>query len=94
MPTALHEPPEYCENCGAAIPPRAAACSECGADETTGWTDAEYEDPDEEFDYDEFVQREFPSDAPPGNLDVKRIAIASVIIIVLAAFLLLTIFGY
>ncbi len=30
-------PPEYCENCGAGIPPNAAACLECGADEDTGW---------------------------------------------------------
>jgi hypothetical protein len=26
-----------CEHCGAEIPRRAAACPECGSDETTGW---------------------------------------------------------
>lgn len=30
-------PPDECANCGAAIPPRARACPECGADELTGW---------------------------------------------------------
>jgi len=30
-------PPEFCANCGAAIPPGARACPECGADERTGW---------------------------------------------------------
>lgn len=30
-------PPESCANCGAAIPPHARACPECGADERTGW---------------------------------------------------------
>jgi hypothetical protein len=64
MPAALHEPPEYCENCGAAIPPRAAACPECGADESTGWANAECEDPDEDFDYDDFVTREFGKGKP------------------------------
>lgn len=31
--------PEHCANCGAAIPPKARACPECGADERTGWAD-------------------------------------------------------
>ena len=52
-------PPEYCENCGEAIPKNAAACPACGADEHTGWADSAYQDPDEDFDYDEFVEREF-----------------------------------
>lgn len=30
-------PPETCAHCGAAIPPQARACPECGADERTGW---------------------------------------------------------
>ena len=30
-------PPTECANCGAAIPPGAKACPECGADERTGW---------------------------------------------------------
>lgn len=30
-------PPTECAQCGAAIPPRARACPECGADERTGW---------------------------------------------------------
>ena len=62
MPATHSQIPDYCENCGAVIPPRAAACPECGADETTGWTDSECEDPDKEFDYDEFIAREFGED--------------------------------
>lgn len=33
-------PPGECANCGAAIPPRARACPECGADERTGWRES------------------------------------------------------
>jgi len=31
--------PDHCANCGAAIPPKAKACPECGADERTGWSE-------------------------------------------------------
>ncbi len=56
-------PPAYCPNCGAAISPNAAACPECGADEETGWNEDAHAQglglPDQDFDYDEFVDREF-----------------------------------
>ena len=55
--------PETCPNCGADVPARARACPECGADEKTGWSDEARADalglPDESFDYDEYVKREF-----------------------------------
>ena len=55
-------PPDYCPNCGAAVPAQAVACPECGADEDAGWSDDAYAHslglPDEDFDYDEFVERE------------------------------------
>ncbi len=45
------------------MPPNATACPECGSDEKTGWSEqARYDTldlPDEEFDYDDFVKREF-----------------------------------
>jgi hypothetical protein len=57
------ETPEYCPNCGAEVPPNAKACPACGSDEHTGWSDKAYADnlglPDEEFDYNSFVEREF-----------------------------------
>ena len=56
-------PPETCPNCGADVPRRARACPECGSDESTGWSDSAHAQsldlPDEEFNYDEFVEREF-----------------------------------
>lgn len=65
-------PPEVCPNCGAEVPPNAKACPECGADEMTGWSDeARYgglDLPDENFDYGDFVKREFgrPKAIPHG----------------------------
>jgi hypothetical protein len=59
----VKSPPEICPNCGAEVPPNARACPACGADEKTGWSDETRADglnlPDESFDYDEFVDREF-----------------------------------
>ncbi len=58
------EPPALCPVCGTSVPRTASACPGCGADERTGWSeDATAGDglnlPDEEFDYDAFVAREF-----------------------------------
>lgn len=54
--------PEVCPVCGENVPPRAAACPECGADHNSGWKE-DYLDgvdlPGEEFNYDEFVAEEF-----------------------------------
>jgi hypothetical protein len=58
-------PPEVCPNCNAEVPRKAKACPECGADETSGWSESAYVSglglPDEEFDHDEFVKKEFNS---------------------------------
>lgn len=55
--------PEFCPNCGAEVPAQARACRECGACEQTGWSEqARYDAldlPDQEFDYEDFVHREF-----------------------------------
>ena len=56
-------PPENCPHCGADVPAGAKACPACGADEKTGWSEEAHVGglnlPDETFDYDEFVDREF-----------------------------------
>jgi hypothetical protein len=61
-------PPENCPNCGAEVPRNAKACPECGSDEQTGWSEDTHVDgldlPEEKFDYDDFVKREFGSKSP------------------------------
>lgn len=75
MNPAAFVPPETCPNCGAEVPQNAKACPGCGADENTGWaedaqqaTAADLGLPEEDFDYDEFVKREFAPalPKPPG----------------------------
>ncbi len=63
--------PEVCPGCGEDVPPHALACPECGADHNSGWKlDAAdgLDLPDEEFDYDEFVKREFGNGASKSRL--------------------------
>lgn len=60
--------PETCPNCGADVPRNARACPECGADEHTGWSETAGTDgldlPDGNFDYQDFVKREFGDRSP------------------------------
>ena len=67
------EPPEICPVCGEDVPRRSLACPTCGADHNSGWRiDADAHDaldlPDDDFDYDEFVRREFGSSAKPVGI--------------------------
>ena len=56
-------PPKICPNCGASVKSNAKCCRECGADETTGWSESAHADnlnlADEDFDHAEFVKSEF-----------------------------------
>ena len=60
--------PEVCPNCGASVPRNARACPQCGSDEQTGWSEDTHADgldlPEEKFDYDDFVEREFGTKKP------------------------------
>lgn len=65
-------PPETCPNCGAEVPPRAKACPQCGSDERTGWSEdaqsGRLDLPDEDFDYEDYVKREFNGEIKPRGL--------------------------
>jgi hypothetical protein len=60
--------PDLCPNCGAEVPRNAKACPECGSDDQTGWSEEASADgldlPNEEFDYKDFVEREFGAKHP------------------------------
>jgi hypothetical protein len=80
--------PEVCPVCGEDVPRQALACPECGADHNSGWREeaATYEAldlPDEEFNYDEFVQEEFGSSLKPSGM--KTIWWITAILIIVAS---------
>jgi hypothetical protein len=75
------------------VPPNARACPECGSDEKTGWSEdaksAELDLPDEEFNYDEFVQREFGGTKPkPHGIPWFWWVIAAVLVIIFIVLLM------
>jgi uncharacterized membrane protein YvbJ len=84
-------PPSVCPNCGADVPHDARACPECGSDEKTGWSDgaqhAELDLPDEDFNYNEFVEREFGGKKPkPEGIAWFWWVIAVLLLVVFVAF--------
>ena len=67
--------PKVCPVCGEDVPRRSLACPECGADHNSGWKEDAYNEdgldlPDNEFDYDDFVKREFSGHAKPSGMKV------------------------
>lgn len=91
--------PRECGHCGNPVPPRASACPTCGSDESTGWSeDAGFEgvdldtyQGDDEFDYDEYVRREFEGGqarkSPAigrGILMLTLMILASIVVLLLA----------
>lgn len=68
MENKRHRASFCCPHCGADVRAGASACAECGSDDTTGWSDGAADwgsgatngyGGDDDFDYDEFVEREF-----------------------------------
>ncbi len=86
-----------CPNCGAEVRVGASACPECGSDEKTGWSEeaesgfneypAGYGE-DADFNYNEFLRREFghKPDAAPKILTKKNIINAITVLLVIALF--------
>lgn len=74
-PRRPNKAPEICPVCGADVHPNALACRECGADHNSGWREDAHtydaldlpgDDGDDDFNYDEFIEKEFGS--KPGSL--------------------------
>ncbi|HEU5396745.1 MAG TPA: zinc ribbon domain-containing protein [Verrucomicrobiae bacterium] len=85
-------PPETCPNCGADVPRGARSCPECGSDEKTGWSEEAATGglglPEEKFDYDDYVRREFGRETKPRGIRWFWWAVA-VVLLVLLLFLFL-----
>lgn len=75
-----------CPNCGTDVNVRAKSCPECGADDQTVWKERDYSHTaeDDEFDYDEFLQKEFGKPGlKPKGMSWWTWALAIVLIIAL-----------
>lgn len=82
--------PDICPNCGEVVPPKAKACPECGSDEKTGWSDDARADqlgiPTENFDYNEYIRREFEEEKQQGNRKTLWIITAAVLVLLFVWF--------
>jgi hypothetical protein len=82
--------PETCPVCGENLPNGAVACPECGADHNSGWREeVESYDatglPEEDFDYNEFVRREFGTASKPATIKPVWWVTAILVIVAVAA---------
>jgi hypothetical protein len=82
----------FCPVCGAEVPAAARACPECGADNTTGWNAdrAVYDGldlPDDEFDYDEYVEKEFADAGKPASKRLPWLGLIGLMIILIVLIL-------
>jgi len=70
----------HCPNCGEAVRLGAKACPHCGSDEETGWRDEADGEPGlegdlaDDFNYDEYLKREFSDPHPANQLPGGRLA--------------------
>jgi uncharacterized membrane protein YvbJ len=80
-----------CPHCGAEIPADAKFCRHCGSSDSDGWRDEDPHDAhDDDFDYEEYVQREFPdtvanTQTPP----LWRLVAVVLLIVLVGGYLLL-----
>lgn len=70
-------PPGHCPACHEFVPARRLSCPHCGATKDDGWREQDGTEgldlPDEEFDYDSFVRREFHEGPPAPRFDRKTL---------------------
>lgn len=82
-----------CPHCGATVHVNATFCSECGSDDQTGWSEDAGSSPFDlgtDFDYDEFIEREFSDATPVTTRDsAKRIAVSLIVVLTCICLLLL-----
>ena len=84
--------PEICPVCGEDVPRGALACPKCGADHNSGWREdaSSYDGVDlpEDFDYDEFAQREFGGDPKRSGIHALWWLTAIVLFVLTLVYLL------
>ncbi len=84
--------PFPCPHCGELVPANARACRICGASDDCGWGDDEdfgLDESEADFDYDEYIAREFPEHATSGSQAMTgRFWVTAIMILLVIGFLL------
>ena len=71
-----------CPHCGAEIDAHAKFCRHCGSSDSDGWRDESESWDDDEFDYDEYVEREHGTSV--ANTETKAIwRLVAIVLLVL-----------
>ncbi|MDA1050165.1 MAG: zinc ribbon domain-containing protein [Planctomycetota bacterium] len=85
-----------CPCCGAEVSAGASFCRECGASDESGWSEEVEEGfaTDDDFDYGDYLEREFSIARPisPGAR-LRRAFVVTIIVLVCMSLVLLSIFG-
>jgi hypothetical protein len=75
---------EFCGHCGERLPPGAIRCRNCGYSEADLEPDPEQSfTGEDDFDYDDFIAREFPAQADPESDSVRRRAIVRLVVLLI-----------
>ena len=87
-----------CPHCGAEVPASKHFCRECGASDEIGWeADGPWDgglSSGEDFDYEEYIEREFPNDRPSaGKNQLVRFLFLTIIVLLCISFTLMSILG-
>lgn len=89
-----------CPHCGAELAEDARFCRHCGASEDSGWNESDYSEglagdyngSEEDFDYDDFLRREFPEAAQSAQGTSLRTAVWwTVVLLIISSFLIWTV---
>lgn len=92
---ARFKPPGQCPVCGEWVPRGAVACDDCGACAKSGWKEnaesydgVDLPDEEEDFDYDDFIQREFGTNRQ-GRPSLNKETLWKIVAAVLLALMVL-----
>ncbi len=81
-----------CPHCGKPVRENASACPHCGSDDETGWSLDNDEYVEDEFDYDDFIHKEFPKESERSGARFGKKELWTIIVIALLATMILPLF--
>ena len=80
-----------CPHCGAEMRVGSSFCRECGASDDSGWNEDRGDSAGgygDDFDYDDFIRREFPEHAEKKPVSTRTLLIVAIVVALVIAILL------